>query len=189
MSFWLWLWAALAWALVLPHFREVPSWTKKDLSLRVRGAAEALASVNILGNGMVHSMGRHFGGCAWEDETSLWLPVAPRLFPCFAIVGDDALRKKGNNFGVALGIGMIKLSVLPRTWVRYPELHTACSMNRVVAVWSTPLHSHHTTAVHPPFVLPYLAADYTRNCSPRNGVQHGRLWPLLDNGDDHELGG
>ena len=72
--------------------------------------------------------------------------------------------------------------------MRWPEPHTACSTNRVVAVWATQLRSHHRTAVHPPFVSPSLVADDTRNCSTGGAVQRGRLVPLLDKGDDHELG-
>lgn len=61
-------------------------------------------------------------------------------------------------------------------------------MNRVVAVRAIQFHSHHRIAVHPPFVSPSLVVDDTRNCSMGGAVQHGRLLPLLDKGDDHELG-
>ena len=61
-------------------------------------------------------------------------------------------------------------------------------MNRVVAVSATQVHSHHRTAVHLPFVSPSFVVDDTRNCSTGGAVQHGRLLPLLDKGDDHELG-
>jgi hypothetical protein len=61
-------------------------------------------------------------------------------------------------------------------------------MNRVVAVQATQLHSHHRTAVHPPFVSPSLAVDDTRNYSMGGAVQHGSLLLRLDKGNGHELG-
>ena len=61
-------------------------------------------------------------------------------------------------------------------------------MNRVVAVRATQLHSHHRTAVHPPFVSLSLAVDDTRNYSMGDAVQHGSLLLRLDKGDGHELG-